>query len=181
MFAINRSIFIVIAIVALSTSVFAQGSNGAPATATIKTVQITPSVKEAEVGQQVKLTAVATDAAGNVVKETPSTYFAGPFDVAAVDDEGNVKLFAAGEVVVGAIVGGVPGFTKFMVKPPSVKTIEIAPLKSPIVVGSNAQLDAVTRIFNGDPRTGVPINWTSDNTQVAIVVEGGFITAVGPG
>lgn len=181
MFAINRSLFIVIAILSLATSVLAQGSNGASATAPVKTVQVTPSVKEAEVGQQVKLTAVATDANGNVIKEQPSTYFAGPFDIAAVDDDGNVKLFGTGEVVVGAIVGGVPGLTTFKVKAPSVKTVEIAALKTPIVVGSNVQLDAVTRIVNGDPRTGVPINWTSDNTQVATVDAGGVVTAIGPG
>ena len=57
-----------------------------------------------------KITVVATDAAGNVIKEQPSTYFAGPFDIAAVDDDGNVKLFGTGEVTVGAIVGGKPGF-----------------------------------------------------------------------
>jgi hypothetical protein len=181
MFAIKRSFFIVIAIVVLTTSALAQGSNGAPATAAIKTVQVTPSVKEAEVGQQVKLTAVATDAAGNVVNEKPSVYFAGPFDIAAADDDGNVRLFGTGEVVVGAIVGGVPGITKFMVKAPSIKTVEIAPLKTPIVVGSAVQLDAVTRIFSGDPRTGMPINWTSDNAQVATVDEGGVVTAIGPG
>ena len=181
MFAIKKSFFIIIAIVVLSTSAFAQGSNGPTINSAIKTVQVTPSVKEAEVGQQVKLTAVAMDAAGNVVKEQPSTYFAGPFDVAAVDDDGNVKLFAAGEVVVGAIVGGIPGMTKFMVKAPSIKTVEIAPLKTPLVVGSAVQLDAVTRIFSGDPRTGVPINWTSDNAQVATVDEGGVVTAIGPG
>ena len=55
------------------------------------------------------------------------------------------------------------------------------PLKTPLVVGSNVQLDAVTRIFNGDPRTGVPISWTSDNAQVATVDAGGVVTAVGPG
>jgi hypothetical protein len=181
MFAIKRFFFILLAIVVVSTSAFAQGSNGAPPTAAIKTVQVTPSVKEAEVGQQVKLTAVATDAAGNVVKEQPSVYFAGPFDIAAADDDGNVRLFGTGEVVVGAIVGGVPGMTKFMVRPPSVKTVEIAPLKTPLVVGSAVQLDAVTRIFSGDPRTGVPINWTSGNTQVATVDEGGVVTAIGPG
>src|SRR5690348_9008658 len=122
----------------------------------IKTVEITPSVKEAEVGQQVKLTVVATDASGNVVSEKPSTYFAGPFDIAAVDDEGNVKLFGTGVVTVGAIVNGKPGFATFSVKPPSIKTVEISAIKSPLVVGSSVQLDAVTRIVGGDPRTGVP-------------------------
>ena len=181
MFAVTRLALIVIVIGVISNSAFAQGSNGTNATVPVKTVQVTSSVKEAEVGQTVKLTAVATDASGNVVKEQPSTYFAGPFDVAAVDDEGNVKLLAPGEVVVGAIVGGVPGLTKFMVKAPSVKTVEVAPLKSALVVGSTMQLDAVTRIFNGDPRTGVPVNWSSDNTQVATVDAGGVVTAVGPG
>ena len=148
---------------------------------TIKNVQVTPSVKEAEVGQDVKLTVVATDASGNVIKEQPSTYFAGPFDIAAADENGNVKLFGTGEVTVGAIVGGKPGFTTFMVKAPSIKTIEIHSLKKPIVVGGSMQLDAVTRIFNGDPRTGMPINWTSDNPQVATVDAGGVVTGVGPG
>ncbi len=155
-----------------------EAKNPAP---TVANVQITPSVKEAEVGQDVKLTVVATDASGNVVKEQPSTYFAGPFDIAAPDDNGNVKLFGTGEVTVGAIVGGKPGITTFMVKAPSIKTIEIHSLKKPIVVGGSMQLDAVTRIFNGDPRTGMPINWTSDNPQVATVDAGGVVTGVGPG
>jgi hypothetical protein len=181
---LNTALFAIIVVTLLSINVLGQGSNSsnpaAPAS-TVKTVKVTASVKEAEVGQQVKLTAVATDAAGNVIKEQPSTYFAGPFDIAAVDDDGNVKLFGVGEVTVGAIVGGKPGLSTFMVKPPSVKTVEITPLKTPLVVGGNAPLEAVTRIFNGDPRTGVPVNWTSDNAQVATVDAAGVVTAVGPG
>ena len=147
----------------------------------VTTVQVTPSTKEAEVGQSVKLSVTALDAAGKVIQEKPSTFFAGPFDIAAVDDDGNVKLFAAGEVTVGAIVGGKPGLATFMVKPPSIKSIEIDSLKSPILVGGTAQLNATTRIFNGDPRTGVPISWTSDNAQVATVDAGGVVIGVGPG
>lgn len=121
------------------------------------------------------------DASGQVVKEQPSVYFAGPFDIAAADDDGNVSLFGTGEVTVGAIVGGTPGFTTFMVKPPSIKTIEIGALKAPLVVGGTTQLNATTRIFNGDPRTGVAITWTSDNAQVATVDAGGVVMGVGPG
>src|SRR5215216_2666778 len=150
-------------------------------TSSVKNVQVTAPVKEAEVGQDVKLTVVATDVSGNVINEKPSTYFAGPFDIAAADENGNVKLFGTGEVIVGAIVGGKPGFSTFMVKAPSIKTIDIRSLKDPLVVGGSMQLDAVTRIFNGDPRTGVPINWMSDNPKVATVDAGGVVTAVGPG
>ena len=181
MLSFSKSLLVVITVGLCWTTGFAQGSNSPATTPAIKTVQVTASVKEAEVGQQVKITATAMDAAGNVVKETPSAYFAGPFDIAAADDNGNVKLFGTGQVTVGVIVGGTPGFATFMVKAPSVKTIDIAPLKTPLVIGDNAQLDPVTRIFNGDPRTGVPINWTSDNARVATVDAGGVVTAVGPG
>ncbi|HKV36581.1 MAG TPA: Ig-like domain-containing protein [Pyrinomonadaceae bacterium] len=177
----TRSLFAIIAGALLSVNVLAQGPNPNVPASAIKTVEVNAPVKEAEVGQQVKIIVMAKDAAGNVIKEKPSTYFAGPFDIAAVDDEGNVKLFGTGQVTVGAIVGGTPGLTTLMVKAPSVKTVEIAPLKAPLAVGGSATLDAVTRIFNGDPRSGVPINWTSDNAQVATVDAGGVVTGVGPG
>ena len=168
---------VVVATLLFSLNIAAQQAN----TAAVKNVQITPSTREAEVGQQVKLTVVATDASGTVISDKPSTYFAGPFDIAAVDDEGNVRLFGTGQVTVGAIVGGKPGFTTFMVKAPSVKTVEISSIKSPLVVGGSVQLDAVTRIAGGNPRTGVPVSWTSDNPQVATVAAGGVVTGVGPG
>ena len=178
---LNRSFFAILIGAFLSISVLAQGPNPTAPSPAVANVKVTPSVKEAEVGQQVKLTAVATDAAGNVIKEQPSVYFAGPFDIAAVDDDGNVKLFGAGQVTVGAIVGGRPGISTFMVKAPGVKTVEITPLKTPLAVGGNVPLQAVTRIFNGDPRTGVPVEWTSDNAQVATVDAAGVVTGVGPG
>ena len=177
-----RNLPVLAVILLFSLNVTAQQANTTAATTSaVKNVAITPSAKEAEVGQQVKLTVVATDASGNLIKDKPSTYFAGPFDVAAVDDDGNVKLFGTGEVIVGAIVNGTPGFTTFTVKAPSVKTVEINSIKSPLVVGGSIQLDAVTRIAGGSPRTGVPINWTSDNPQVATVAAGGVVTGVGPG
>src|SRR5688572_24325667 len=177
----NWLLSVITAVLLLPVNVAAQQQSANSAAPAVATVQITPSAKEVEVGQEVKLSVTATDASGNVVKEQPSTYFAGPFDIAAVDDNGNVKLFGTGQVTVGAIVGGQSGLTTFMVKAPSIKTIEIAALKTPLVVGGAAQLDAVTRILNGDPRTGVPINWTSDNAQVATVDAGGVVTGVGPG
>lgn len=180
MFSISRSFFAIITLTLLAVNALAQGPNP-PSAPAVAAVQVTVSAKDAEVGQQVKLSAVATDAAGNVVKEQPSSYFAGPFDIAAVDDDGNVRLFGVGQVTVGAIVGGKPGITTFMVKAPGVKTVEITPVKTPLAVGSSVPLEAVARILSGTPRTGAPITWMSDNEQVATVDAGGVVTAVGPG
>ena len=176
----TSSLFAAIATVLL-LSINALAQNASTTASVVKTVQVTASAKEAEVGQQVKLTVVATDASGNAINEKPSAFFAGPFDIAAVDDDGNVKLFGTGQVTVGAIVGGIPGLTTFTVKAPSVKTIEITPLKHRLLVDGSARLDAVTRIFNGDPRTGMPIEWSSDNPKVATVSPGGVVTGVAYG
>jgi hypothetical protein len=151
-----------------------------PASA-VATVVVTPSMTEAEVGQEVKLTVVAKDVGGNVVKQQPSTYFAGPFDTAGVDDNGVVKLVGPGEVLAGAIVGGKTGYTTIMVKPAAIKIVEIKQIKTPLTVGSTIQLDAVTRISSGDPRTGVPISWTSDKPAVATVDAGGVVNGVAEG
>lgn len=163
----------------ISIGAFAAGTQAQqPA---IKTVEVKASTTEAEVGQQVKLTAIAKDAAGNAVNVEPSTYFAGPFDAAAADESGNLKLFGPGEVIAGAIVGGKTGFTKIMVKPATIKTVEIKPITTPLVVGGTLQLEATTRIFSGDPRSGVPITWTSDKPAVATVDAGGVVTGIAPG
>ncbi len=177
----QTSLFALIAIALLFSPNARAQQSASSATAAVKAVQVSVPVKEAEVGQEVQVRVVVTDASGKALNEKPSTYFAGPFDIAAVDDDGKVKLFGVGEVTVGAIVGGVPALTTFMVKPPGVKTIEVAPMKTPLVVGDSLQINAVTRVLNGVPRTGVPINWTSDNASVATVDAGGVVTGVGPG
>jgi uncharacterized protein YjdB len=147
----------------------------------VKTVVVTAAVKETEVGQPVQLSVVAKDAAGNVVNEKPSVYFAGPFDIAAADENGVVKVFGEGEVTAGAIVGGKSGFTSFVVKPASIKSIEITPVTSSLPVGSSTQLSAAARIFTGDPRSNASITWSSDNARIATVDAGGLVTAVAPG
>ncbi len=169
---------VVIPILLLAITVFAQQPSPSSA---VKTVEVKASVTEAEVGQQVKLTAVAKDAAGNIISEQPSSYFAGPFDIAAADESGTIRLFGPGEVTAGAIVGGKSGFTTFTVKPATIKMIEIKSITTPLVTGSKVQLEATTRISSGDPRTGVTISWTSDQPGVATVDPGGVVTGIGPG
>jgi uncharacterized protein YjdB len=174
---IKKFLVVMISLSLLSISIAAQQTKSS----VVKTVIVTAPVKETEVGQQVQLSVVAKDASGNIVNEKPSTYFAGPFDIAAADENGVIKVFGSGEVTAGAIVGGQAGFVTFVVKPASIKSIEIAPLTSSLLVGSTIQLEALARIFTGDPRNGVPITWSSADPGIVSVDASGVLTGVQPG
>ena len=96
-------------VIAVITSVaFArQGSEPVkPAGPAVKTVEVSSPVAEAEVGQQLKLTAVAKDESGKALDLKPAVWFAAPFDVAAADSSGNISFFNPGEAQVGAVVAG---------------------------------------------------------------------------
>lgn len=167
-------------LVAVCIAVFAALANDAVAQ-TAKTVEITPAKTDIEVGQQVKFTAVAKDESGKTLDAKPAVWFAAPFDLAAADENGLVSFYQPGEVTVGALLSGKPGFTKVMVKPAPVKTIVIEPVGAPLVVGGTIKLNASARIFNGDPRTDVAISWASDNPTVATVDAAGVVTGWGQG
>lgn len=164
-------------VILLSTFAIAQQ----PAASIVKTVVVTAPAAEAEVGKPLKFTAVAKDEKGNVVNVQPSAWFAAPFDLARADDDGTVSFFQPGEVLVGAIVGGKPGFTKIRVKTTPVSRIDIEALKHPVVAGGRTKLSAVARSANGDPRAGAVLDWISDNPRIATVDAAGLVTGIAPG
>src|SRR5258706_9553589 len=70
-------------------------------------VEISPSTLDAHVGEKVKFSAVAKDAAGNPIDEKPSVWFAEPFDVAGADEAGGGKIsYPRGRRGGGRGVGG---------------------------------------------------------------------------
>jgi hypothetical protein len=176
-------------LIALATSIsLAQQSQQPTPTPTpvaaapvIKTIEIAPAKPDISVGQKVKFTAVAKDEAGKVLTLTPSTWFAVPFDLAGADESGTISFFNPGEVLLGAIVGGKPGFIKVIVKAGPVTRIDLEPLKGPVVEGSTPKLAAVARSSEGNPRSDAIINWTSSNPAVATVDAAGVVMAVSPG
>ena len=169
-----------VALITMATVATAQQPAATPA-ALVKTIEILPARPDITVGQKVKFTAVAKDANGNVVDVTPSTWFAVPFDLAGADASGNISFFSPGEVLLGALVGGKPGFIKVMVKPGPVTRIDIEPVKTPLVVGATLKLSAVARSSEGNPRHDVSPGWTSSNPAVATVDAAGVVIGVSPG
>ena len=157
----------------------AQGNQPAPA---VETIEVRSPSAEAEVGKPLKFTAIAKDKSGATVNAQPTAWFAAPFDLAHAQDDGTVSFYQPGEVLVGAIVGGKPGFTKIMVKTPPISRIDIAPISHSMIAGGLVKLDATARSSNGDPRSDAVIGWTSSNPKVAVVDRvTGVVTAVAPG
>lgn len=147
----------------------------------VKSIEVTPTNIEVEVGQKVKFTAVGKDANGNAVDQKVLAWFAGPFDLAGADENGMVTFFAPGEVRIGAIVAGRPGYAIVRVKPAPVTRIEIETPGAPLFVGSATILHATPRTKNGDPRREVHLQWSSSEPSVAVVDAAGVVTAVKPG
>jgi len=162
-------------------AVRAQEVGAPPMAPKAQTVEVTPTNIKANVGDKVKFSAVAKDAAGNVLAAKPMVWFAAPFDVAGADKEGVVVFHEPGEVTVGAVVAGKPGFAHVIVVAPPVAKIEIAPVNQALVAGSSAMLSATMRSANGDPRTDTPIHWTSKSPAIAQVNEFGMVIAKAPG
>jgi hypothetical protein len=144
-------------------------------------VDVAPGRTEAEVGQTLKFTAVGIDASGGRMEAPPSAWFAAPFDSAAADLQGNVTFYQPGQIRVGAIVGGKPGFATVTVKPQSAAHLEIVPLAGPLTVGAGVTLTATARSAAGVPLSGTSLSWTSDSPGIASVDAAGLVTGIAPG
>jgi uncharacterized protein YjdB len=144
-------------------------------------VDISPAKVDAEVGQTVKFTATAFDASGTKLDQKPSAWFAGPFDVAVADEGGNVTFYYAGEVRVGALVGGKPGFAYVTVKPQAANRLTLTPATLQLSVGSGTTIAATALTRAGDPLRNAVVTWSSSAPSVATVDDAGFVTGVAPG
>lgn len=148
---------------------------------TVPRAELTPASAEILVGQKVKFTAFVKDASGNKTSAPATAWFAAPFDLAGVDETGTVSFFSPGDVLVGAIVNGKTVLTHVMVKPGPVTRVDVEPVKAPLVVGATTKLAAIARSAEGNPRSDVSLNWTSNKPEVATVDGAGVVTAVSPG
>src|SRR6201997_1636939 len=144
-------------------------------------VEITPKTLDVHVGQKVKFSAAAKDAAGNPIDAKPSVWFAAPFDLAGADESGEVTFHAPGIVTVGAVIAGKTGYATVNVANSRIATLELEALPHSLVAGSAEKLNLTARTSNGNPRMDAPIQWTSDKPSIASVDAAGLVTGVAAG
>ena len=185
----KRSVVVLaVAVVVSAQTVWSQDAEATKQEATPSTsvapatVDITPNTIDAHVGEKIKFSAAAKDAAGKAIDEKPSVWFAAPFDLAGADESGEVTFHAPGVVTVGAVIAGKAGYATVNVGNPKIARVEIELPASPVVaVGGAEKLTVVARSANGNPRTDAAVKWTSDKPSIASVDAAGLVTGLAPG
>src|SRR5579872_5724569 len=183
----QRSAFVLV--VAAALTIPASWSQDAPAkqetpstSVAPAVVEISPKTLDAHVGEKVKFSAAAKDAAGNPIDAKVSVWFAAPFDLAGADESGEVTFHSPGIVTVGAVIAGKTGYATVNVGNSKIAKLEIESLpSSTIVVGGVEKLTVVARADNGNPRSDAKITWSSDKPSIASVDAAGLVTGLAPG
>ena len=140
-----------------------------------------------EVGDSVKLTASAVDAAGRPVRDVTVRWFqaGGQFE-GVVDSSGLVRAGSVGTLAVSALVaprrGGSPvtAFARVTVLPRPASRIAVEPSLTRLYQGQTVTVSAVPYSPDGDRRQDEVV-WSSDAPEVVAVSAGGRLLAGRPG
>ncbi len=150
-------------------------------------VVVQPAEAAIQVGDSIRLSAVAYDSAGRTVAGAKILWITsgGRFE-GAVDSTGLVVGGATGTVVITALAqGGSPGrpiaaLARITVLPLPASRIVFEPSVSRMTVGQSLAIAALPYASNGDRRYD-QASWASDNPNVLKIGSAGRITALAPG
>ena len=150
-------------------------------------VEFTPGHPVMTVGDTLRMSARAFDAAGTPINRPVVQWFAATYEFqGTVDSTGLVTAGAVGQIVVSAVIrsadGGRPivGTLAIPIQAPPASRVDLSPAPGTLMAGLSASLSATSMSSNGDPRRD-PITWVSSRPAVATVSPVGRVTAMAPG
>jgi hypothetical protein len=153
-------------------------SSGPPA---VDSVTVSAAVQSIVAGDSLQLTAVARDAAGNVLPDRPATWSSNQQATAAVHaSTGMFRALQPGPVVITAQVEAKAGSITLTVLPVPVASVTLEG-DTLLETGQARQYSALPRDAAGNVLEGRPIAWSSSDTLVLRVTAGGQATAMAPG
>jgi len=173
-----------------STTITAS-SEGVSGTATFSTTQlviasvtVTPTTASILPGQDLQLTATATDASGAPLSGRVATWASSNPTVATVSSSGKVTAIARGSANITATMDAKSASAAVAVsepEPPPVASITVTLNAPSITVGQSTQAVAVLKDANGNTLTGRAVTWTSEAPSLATVSASGLVAAIGAG
>lgn len=147
-------------------------------------VRIMPRQTTLVPGASARLTASATDAAGNLLPDATVTWVSLDATTASASAGGLVGGLKVGLARIVAISGAARDtavVTVATTPPPPVGSVSVTPDVLTLAPGAGQQLAALTRDADGVPVTDRPMAWTSTAPAVATVTAAGYVRGVAAG
>ena len=151
---------------------------------TVAVVAVALDSTSLTVGHGAKASAVAKDAAGNVITGQAATWTSLSPAIATVSSTGAVMAVAPGSATIKGTISGISGsasITVVQVSPSPVATVAVAIDSSTLGVGHSAQASATPKDAAGNTIVGQTVTWASLTPSVATVSPSGVVTAVAAG
>ena len=150
----------------------------------VAAVSVSPGSASLTIGRTASLSAVTTDASGNVLSGRSVTWSSSNSAVATVSAQGLVSSLTAGTATISATSEGKIGNAQVVVTappPPSVASVSVTPPTRDLDIGGSATLIATLKDSTGAILTGRTITWATSAASIATVSNTGLVTAIGAG
>lgn len=141
-------------------------------------VHLQPRTALVPLGDSVRFTASAFDAAGHEMMAPRVEWTSSMIDVAAVDSAGLAQALVGGRASIAARVDSITSEATLVAGP----TLDVHLTARSLMPGQAAEADLTLRDGAGVPLTPVPsMTWTTSDSTVARVLDGGLVIGWGPG
>jgi len=147
----------------------------------VRSVEVSLSAPLLFVGTTGVATAVARDAAGEVVEDVLVRWRSSAATVVEVDDAGTLLARGAGTATITATVGSSSGSAVLGVEVLPASSIVITPSVADLPRGQSVALSAVVRDQLGGVITGRALTWTTSAAGIATVSGAGTVSGVSAG
>lgn len=154
------------------------GTAAGTVTASVANIAVTPATFDIVAGEEVQLSAVATDPRDDVV-DADFVWTSSNTSIATVDQTGKVTGVNSGSVTISAAAGGKQGGSGGTVTR-VVSVVVTTPVEEPLGVGVDRQLTATAYDINGGT-VNARFIWESNAPSVATVSSTGVVTGVAQG
>jgi len=144
-------------------------------------IQLDPGSGSLSVGSTLQLSATVTDQRNRPMAGRTVRWSTADPGIATVSPDGRVRGIAEGRTTVVAESEGLTTRATLAVTPVPVETVDVAPDRSALEVGSTVQLAAVVRDANGAVLRDRAMGWESSDPAVATVSASGLVSARAPG
>jgi alpha-tubulin suppressor-like RCC1 family protein len=152
----------------------------APPPTPVASVEVTLTVSSLSVGRTSQASAVAKDAAGNVLSGRTIQFSSSDITVATVSATGTVTAVSPGTVAVIATSEGKQGSATLIVT--RAASVEVSLSSPTLTVGATSQATAIVKDANGNVLSNESVGWNSADKNVATInATTGVVSAVAPG